>query len=97
MASDMNLEPGSFSGQGQSTGGETEPNLDNYPLLVWTGRSVKTEDGRASVDQIVAYYARTKDAVDVANHLGTTVEHVQEALAYEEERRLAESEDEPNS
>jgi hypothetical protein len=63
------------------TGGDDpDPPIHDYPLLVWVGGEVRTEDGAASVDEIAV--AGTSDIRALADRFGTTPEHVMQALDY---------------
>jgi uncharacterized protein (DUF433 family) len=78
-----------MTGIGTSTGGRhPEPPLHGWPLLVWQpghdrhGDKVFTEDGRATVNDIVKAFRESQDSEAVARRFGTTTEHVLQAVAY---------------
>jgi hypothetical protein len=77
----INGHPNSI-GFGACVGGSRpDPPIDAYPLLVWDGSEVKTEDGRATVRDL-AMAATGASLSVVANRFGTTIDHVLQAVAY---------------
>lgn len=65
-------------------GGENpDPPIHDYPLLVWVGGEVRTEDGRASVAEVVRATAGGASIEAVASRFGTTPDHVRQAVDYE--------------
>jgi hypothetical protein len=67
-------------GKGECSGGSApDPPIDDFPLLVWDGHEVKLEDGRATVWQIASV---SLSSASLANRLGTTEDHINQARAY---------------
>lgn len=72
-----------YVGAGSCTGGtHPDPPIHDYPLLVWVGGVVRTEDGRASVEDIARASALSADIHALAARFGTTPEHVMQAVGY---------------
>lgn len=67
-------------------GSQPVPPIIDFPLLVWSplqwGEDVYTEDGKASVAQIVQAMLKLLDFDAVAARFGTTTDHVEQALDY---------------
>lgn len=96
---DANIDAAEIRAAGTGTcgaGDHPDPPLDAYPLLCWTADHarfgkmvVHTEDQRASVHDVAVAFATNPSAEAVAKQLGTTVEHVDQAIRYADEwRRL---------
>lgn len=68
-------------GLGDCEGGQhPDPPIHDYPLLVWAGGEVRTEDGAASVAELAS--AGTSDIRELSGRFRTTPEHVTQALSY---------------
>jgi hypothetical protein len=88
--SDVTTSPLKVTGKGHCKGGvNPHPPFHDYPLLAWThlghpqhGDNVFTEDQKASVHDIALAVAETPNHEAVAAKFGTTVEHVNQAVAY---------------
>jgi hypothetical protein len=76
----MDIEHNPIIGEGSaSCDGGGHP---DFPLLVWQHGEFHLEDGTASVSQIAGLVTVTPDIHTIAAQLGTTPEHVAQALAY---------------
>lgn len=90
MYQDVELTQLKCTGKGTCDGGaKPRPPLHDYPLLAWMhaghhvhGKSVFTEDQKASVADIAAALPTTPDLSALAKQFGTTEEHVRQAVAY---------------
>ena len=59
------------------------PNLEAWPLLVWiSDLGVATEDKQIRIDQVSHMRDAGMSVDGIANKLGSTVEHIRQALAY---------------
>jgi hypothetical protein len=59
-----------------------DPPIDAHPLLVWTGGEVKTEDGKATAEDIGLAAMEMPDLDTLAKQFGTTPDHVSQAIDY---------------
>jgi hypothetical protein len=68
------------------------PPLDGFPLLAYNpdlfGKEIHTEDGRVSVRDAVAAIDECFDPAKVAEKLGTSAEHIVQALRYAQKAGL---------
>jgi hypothetical protein len=72
-------------GEGWCEGGDRpDPPIDAYPLLVWVDGEVRTEDGKASVHDLVVAMVKTNSIDAVASRFDTTRDHVLQAMHYAE-------------
>jgi hypothetical protein len=57
--------------------------LDGFPLLVYDGKAIKTEDNGTTVEDLTIAIAGTNRTYEsIAAQFGTTSNHVNEALRY---------------
>ena len=71
------------SGAGHCEGGERpDPPIDGFPLLAYVDGVVLTEDGAATVRDVKLVVLAAADRATAVAYLGTTPEHVAQALAY---------------
>ena len=89
MSANLNMNAASLSARGESVGGKhPDPPLDGFPLLAWVpdhpihGSEVITEDGAATVIDLVDTFRESSDVKLVASIHCTTPDHVQQALLY---------------
>jgi hypothetical protein len=76
------MEPQSI-GFASCTGGHPDsPDLSAYPLLVWVDGEVKTEDGKATVDEIKRMLPTLDNPGVLAQSFESTEEHIKQAIRY---------------
>lgn len=63
-------------------GQHPDPPIHDYPLLVWVGGEVRTEDGKATTRDIVLAAGAGMPFDVIAARFGTTPEHARQALDY---------------
>ncbi len=63
-------------------GSHPSPPINDFPLLIWNGVEVWTEDGKATVEQLAWALPEMPCIKSLASRYGTTQEHVFQALAY---------------
>lgn len=90
MAGNVATEKLKIAGVAHAENGtQPDPPIVDFPLLAWApsqwGNEVYTEDGKASIDQIVESILKLLDFEAVADRYGTTADHVEQAVAYASE------------
>ncbi len=60
-------------------GGQPSPPIEKFPLLVYSDGEVRTEDGKATVAEVIKHLGSISM---IAGHFGTTEEHIDQAICY---------------
>jgi hypothetical protein len=63
-------------------GDPNAPDLTGYPLLVWMDGKIKTEDGQATLEEILALHKEDNSIEFLAKSFETTTEHIIQALQF---------------